>query len=162
MNRLPDERDMDQVVHSWMRDDHEHAADRNRQVGRIMGRVDETHQRRGAWRFLPFGRGRRRVDEGDEDLYVAGGGAVGVRRGVSSALAVAAVAVLLVMGVAFLALIPRTTAPGAGGVSPIPSASSVPIPIADFTTAVLPAPASVTPRWSGASVRSDEGCVSRA
>jgi hypothetical protein len=123
VNRLPEERDMDQVVRSWMRHDHEHAADRNRQVGRIMGRVDETHQRRGAWRFLPFGRGRRRVDEGDEDLYVAGGGVAGVRRGVSSALAVAAVAVLLVMGVAFLALIPRTTAPGAGGVSPIPSAS---------------------------------------
>ena len=115
MNRVPDERDMDQVVRSWMREDEEHPADRNRQVGRIMGRVDETHQRRGAWRFLPFGRGAKRIDEHDEELYVGAGHAVAMRRGVSSAMALAAVAVLIVIGAAFVTLIPRyaEVSPGA-------------------------------------------------
>jgi hypothetical protein len=123
VNRLPDERDMDQVVRSWMREEDEHAADRNRQIGRIMGRADETHQRRGAWRFLPFGRGKRHVDRDDEELYAAGSGAVAMRRGVSSAMALAAVAALVLTAVAFLALIPRTMAPGAGVASPTPAAT---------------------------------------
>ena len=106
MSRLPDERDMDQLVRSWMRDEEEHAADRNRQVGRIMGRIDETRQRRGAWRILPFGRGAKRVDEDDDELYSAGGGTLAARRGVSTAMAVAMVAVLIVMGAAFVALLP--------------------------------------------------------
>lgn len=121
MSRVPDERTMEQAVRSWIRDDDEYPADRNRQVGRIMGRVDETRQRRGAWRFLPFGRGTGRVDAHDEELYEHAGGEIAVRRGVSSAMAVAAVAVLLVMGIAFLALVPRSMAPGAGGSSPAPA-----------------------------------------
>ena len=87
MTKPPNDRDMEQAVRSWMRDDDEHPADRNRQVGRIMGRVDETHQRRGAWRFLPFGRGKTRVDRDDDDLYVAGAGGVAMRRGMSTAMA---------------------------------------------------------------------------
>lgn len=122
MNRLPDERDMEQVVRSWMRDDDEHPADRNRQVGRIMGRVDETHQRRGAWRWLPFGRGTKRIDEDDEELFVAGGGVVAMRRGVSSAVALVAVAVLVVIGVAFMALLPAPVAGPGAEVSPSASA----------------------------------------
>lgn len=126
MNRLPDERDMDQLVRGWMRLEDEYAADRSRQVGRIMGRVDETHQRRGAWRFLPFGRGKRHVDEDDEELYAASGGAVAMRRGVTSAMALAAVVAFVLTAVVFLALIPRTMAPGAGTASPTPSATMHP------------------------------------
>ena len=39
-------------------------------------------------------------------------------------------------------------------VSPIPSARSAPIPMADFTVPIPGVPASVTPRWSGYSVLS--------
>jgi hypothetical protein len=123
MNRLPDDRDMDQLVRGWMREEDERPADRNRQVGRIMGRVDETRQRRGAWRFLPFGRGKTRVDRDDEDLFVAGGGAVSMRRGVSSAMTIAAVAVLIVIAAAFVALVPRPLTMGPG--APLPAATSI-------------------------------------
>ena len=42
MNRTPDERDMQQAVRSWMRDEEEHPTDRNRQTGRHHGRSDES------------------------------------------------------------------------------------------------------------------------
>jgi len=54
---MPDDREMDQAVHSWLTDEDERPADRNRQMGRIMGRVDETRQRRRLWPLNPFGRG---------------------------------------------------------------------------------------------------------
>jgi hypothetical protein len=123
VNRLPDDRDMDQLVRGWMREEDDRPADRNRQVGRIMGRVDETRQRRGPWRFLPFGRATKRVDRNDDDLFVAGGGAVSMRRGVSSAMTIAAVAVLIVITAVLVTLVPRplTTGPGA----PLPAATSI-------------------------------------
>lgn len=118
MTRLPDERVTEQAVRSWMRDDDEHPADRNRQVGRIMGRVDETRQRRGAWRFLPFWH-RSRPDD-DDDLHPAR------RSGLApSFMALAAVLALVLTSLGFLALRPSEL-PLTPGTSPSPSASPSP------------------------------------
>ncbi len=115
MNRRIDERDLEQTVRSWMRGDDEHPADRNRQVGRIMGRVDETHQRRGAWRLLPFGVGHPRTDQADDELYADGLGGVGIRLAVApAAMVVVTVALVVFLGAAFLAWTPRSVqGPGA-------------------------------------------------
>ncbi len=132
MTRLPDDREMEQAVRSWMRDDDERPPDRNRQVGRIMGRVDETRQRRGAWRLLPFRRGATRVDEIDEDLIAAGRGAGLVmfgRGGIAASLMSAmAVIALIATSFAFLTLRPsdEPVTPGAGA-----SASASPQPTLD-------------------------------
>jgi hypothetical protein len=47
---------MNNALRSWLRTDDEPVADRDRQVGRIMGGVDETRQRRRLWPPNPFGR----------------------------------------------------------------------------------------------------------
>lgn len=139
MTRLPDERDMEQAVRSWMRDDGEHPADRNRQVGRIMGRIDETRQRRHVWQRLPFWHGRRRVDEADDELYATGPGAMAW-----SAVGAIAVLALVVTALAFL-LAPRVSQP------PAPAASPSPSPTAQPT--MVPADAALFARledvWSG-------------
>ena len=119
MTRLPDDRDMEQAVRSWMRDEDEHPADRNRQVGRIMGRVDETRQRRGAWRLLPFWR-TSRPDETDDELHPAG------REWLApSFMALVAILALMVTSLAFLALRPSDVPP-APAASPSLSASPEP------------------------------------
>jgi len=139
MTRLPDERDMEQAVRSWMRDDDDHAADRNRRIGRIMGRIDETRQRRHRWQRLPFWHGRRRVDEADAELYATGPGVTAW-----SAMAGIAVLALVVTALAFL-LAPRA------GQSPAPAASPSPSPTAQPT--MDPADAALFARfedtWSG-------------
>lgn len=115
MTRLPDDRDLEPMVRSWMRDDPDRPADRNRQIGRIMGRVDETRQRRGPWRFLPFGRARGRIDTADDDLYVTSrGGFAG------SVMAAVAVIALVFTGLSFLLSRPGA-APLAPGAAPSPS-----------------------------------------
>jgi hypothetical protein len=139
MTRLPDERDMEQAVRSWMRDDNERPADRNRQVGRIMGRIDETRQRRGAWRYLPFWRSSRSGDETDDDLHPAR------REGFApSFMALVAVLALMVTSLAFFALRPNDDVP-------TPAARPSPSPTAQPT--MDPADAALFARstdvWSG-------------
>ena len=86
MSKPPDDRMMEQLVRGWLRDETDQPADRNRQIGRIMGRIDETRQRRGVRRLFPFWRGASAVDDANDDLAVA-------RRGAVAPVAVAMIAV---------------------------------------------------------------------
>jgi len=132
MNRLPDDRDLEQTVRSWMRDDDDHPADRNRQVGRVMGRVDETRQRRRRWLSLPFRHRTPAVDEHDDDL-VALGGDVAARGGRIAPALMAAVAVIALLATGLLYTTFRPTdpvaAPGmsAGSGSPEPGSTWLPV-----------------------------------
>lgn len=120
MTKLRDERDMEQAVRSWMLDDDDHAADRDRRIGRIMGRIDETRQRRHVWQRLPFWRDRGRIDEADAELYAAGPGVT-----TWSAVGGIAVLALIVTALAFL-LAPRLSQPLAPAAGPSPSPTAQP------------------------------------
>lgn len=113
MTWRPDERDLEQAVRSWLRDEVDHPADRNRQVGRIMGRVDETRQRRAAWRLLPF---LPHGPTADDDLVRARAEAP------APLMTAAAVIALIAVSLAFLAVQPSPQ-PIAPGESPEASAS---------------------------------------
>ena len=123
MTRPPDDRDMDQLVRSWLRADEGHPGDRNRQIGRIMGRADETRQRRGPWRFLPFWRHGTATDSHDDDLVPA-------RRGGVTPLAGAAVAVLAFVVLSFAVGMLERDEPMLGpAASPTASPSPSPVPL---------------------------------
>ncbi|MFO7532338.1 MAG: hypothetical protein R6W93_07720 [Candidatus Limnocylindrales bacterium] len=98
--RMPDGRDMGEVVRSWMRDEEEPTADRNRQIGRIMGGVDETRQRRRLWPPDPFARrAMHRADGAEASLGSARTGVVVTLtplRGMGAGAALVVAAALLV------------------------------------------------------------------
>ena len=87
------DRDMDTAVHSWLREDDEPTADRSRQIGRIMGRVDETQQHRGPWLSNPFARRRAHSTGGAE----TDGGRRGLARAAMTAVAVVAILIFMVI-----------------------------------------------------------------
>ncbi|MGD8485804.1 MAG: hypothetical protein PVG27_00455 [Chloroflexota bacterium] len=123
MSKPPDDRMMEQLVRGWLRDETDQPADRNRQIGRIMGRIDETRQRRGVWRLFPFWRGVSAVDDADDELAVA-------RRGAVAPVAVAMVAVfaLVITSLAYGLLRAPEPLPGTAAQ---PSASPLEIDPAD-------------------------------
>ena len=133
MNRPSADRDMEQLVRSWLREDEGYPADRNRQIGRIMGRSDETRQRRGPWRFLPFWRRGTATDPHDDELLPArpdGIASVAAgRTGVAPlAATVVAVLALVVLSLTFVRLDGQLAfGPGASA-SPSPTPTPKPIP----------------------------------
>ena len=73
--RIPDDRDMNAALHSWLTEGDEPTPDRGRQIGRIMGRVDEVRQRRRLWPLNPFGRRAVHDEEaGAEGMVVSAQG----------------------------------------------------------------------------------------
>lgn len=120
---LRDDRDMDTAVHSWLREDDEPTADRSRQIGRIMGRVDETQQQRRSWLSNPFALRRSQSTGGAETD--------GARRGLAPvAMTAVAVVALLATGLLFTTLRPPDSAPLPAVVSTTaPSPSPTPLPV---------------------------------
>ena len=128
-----DERDVSAAVQSWLRDNDEPTPDRNRQIGRIMGRVDETRQRRRLWPLNPFPRRAMRSGTGPDGAITVASGGTAVW---SAARAVSLLAVVAIVVVGFLAVALRPTNPEleAGAVaspSPIVEASTLPIDAGD-------------------------------
>jgi len=105
---LRDDHDMKNTVRGWLRDDDEPTMDRNRQIGRIMGRVDETKQRRRLWPLNPFG--RRAVHSA-----TATDGAVSATRGRTASLApmrlMTAVIVVTLVSISLLYMAARPPSP---------------------------------------------------
>ena len=109
--------DLDAAVRSWLRENDEPTPDRSRHIGRIMGRVDETKQRRRLWPLNPFG--RRAVHSATRtegvDPVASRGTAILAPARVTTVLALA---LLVATGLAWLASQPRSLplSPGEAGV----------------------------------------------
>lgn len=118
-----DGRDMDAAVRSWLREDDEPTAERGRQIGRIMGRVDETQQHRRPWLSNPFAPLRSHSTRG----AAADDG----RRGLApAAMTAVAVVALLATGLLFMTLRQPDSAPLPAVVSTTaPSPSPTPVPV---------------------------------
>jgi hypothetical protein len=116
---LRDDHDMKNTVRGWLREDDEPTMDRNRQVSRIMGRVDETKQRRRRWPLNPFGRRAVHSATGT-DGAVAGG------RSTKLAPMRLMTAVIVVTLVSISLLYMAARPPG-----PMPSPAALPVDPAD-------------------------------
>jgi hypothetical protein len=114
---LRDERDMDDVVRTWLQEDEGPAPDRQRRIGRIMGRVDATRQRRRLWPRNPFARRAVHSAAGSDDGPDTTSPTLGAVRALTPMRAMAG-AVALVIAASLLvylvdAVPPPVLAPGA-------------------------------------------------
>lgn len=104
---LRSDQDLDAAVRSWLRENDEPTPDRGRHIGRIMGRVDETRQRRRLWPLDPF---RRRAvhsatgTRGDAPIETKGTAILAPAR----VLAALALALVVTTSLAWLASQPRS------------------------------------------------------
>ncbi len=96
--RVPDDQDMGEVVRSWILDEDQSTADRNRQIGRIMGRVDETRQRRRPWPRNPFEHRAMHRVTGTSDTMGSTSSTVGAIAVLTPVRAMAALAILVLVG----------------------------------------------------------------
>ena len=96
--RVPDDRDMGEVMRSWTLDEDEPTADRNRQIDRIMGRVDETRQRRRLWPRNPFEHRAMHRVTGTSDTMGSTSSTVGAIAVLTPVRAMAALAILVLVG----------------------------------------------------------------
>ena len=96
---------MKNTVRGWLREDGEPTMDRNRQVGRIMGRVDETKQRRRLWPLNPFGRRAVHSATGASGAVAATGGRSAAHAPMRLMTAVVVMA-LVSMGLVYVAVRP--------------------------------------------------------
>jgi len=114
---LRDDRDLNAAVRSWLHEGDEPTPDRNRHIGRIMGRVDETKQRRRLWPLNPFGRRAVHSAAGTEGVQRVHGDRTTV---LEPALVMTALALTLIVatGLIWVASQPRAVSvlPGAAAV----------------------------------------------
>lgn len=110
---MRNDQDLDVAVRSWLRENDEPTPDRNRHIGRIMGRVDETRQRHRLWPLNPFGRRAVHSATGTEGVEPIASGGTAILAP-ARVLAVLALALMVTTGVAWLASQPRSLPLSAG------------------------------------------------